>query len=201
VAAGVAALVAHVAVDAIGDVAIARDAYDGMEHGSRGVVLLGLLTALVVLGLRVVAAAVGGAEGRARLRRALVAPASPLPMMVAASLASVIALVGMQSLDTLVATGVPGTLADALGGSPLLGLGVTVPLAALFGLLAWRALRCIAASRDALVRALGAMFVSSRVLPTVPATCGGVARRPLARRQSPLARRAAKRGPPVFLFA
>jgi hypothetical protein len=197
-AAGLAALVAHIAIDALGDVALVRDAYDGLAHGSRDLAALGLVAGAVTLAMRFVLAALGGTAGRDRLSRALIVPSSPVAFIGGVMLGAVVLLIGMESLDALVATGGLTDLADALGGSALLGLAVAVPVAGLLGWCAWRALRWVAATRDALLRAIGAIF-SITVLPVRPSAShlGRVAV-PVVR-SSTVLRRAAKRGPPLFL--
>jgi hypothetical protein len=197
IAAGLAALAANVAIDVIGDFALRHDTYDDTGHASRAVAVLFVLAGLGVFGLRTVLAAADGRRGRAALERTLVAPRSPLPIVLGTALGALIAAIGMGVLDSLAAGGALD-LADDLGGSVLLGVVTTLPLALAAGWAAWAALRRVSASRDALVRAVGAMLETILAVRLDPVWRFVPAHAPLARRRYPFAYRTAKRGPPLF---
>ncbi|MBV9104332.1 MAG: hypothetical protein JO060_12145 [Candidatus Eremiobacteraeota bacterium] len=200
VAAIMAALLAHVAIDLVGDVALAHDAYDTLAHHSRDLAALVLVFALGGASLRFVFAALDGASNRRGFMQSLRTPVRPLPFVVAVAVAALVMVVGMESWDTFAATGTLDSLADALGGSPLLGLCIALPLASTLGWLAWRVLHWLASCSDVLLRTIEAWFA-----------IGLGAMRPPAhdlvpflferKRRSSVLRVAAKRGPPAVLSA
>jgi len=200
VAAVAAALLAHFAIDALGDVALPRDAYDGLSHGSRGLMALGLLLGSGALAIRLIVAALDGAAGRDRIAQALSAPASPLLFVGPVVLGALVLLIGMESLDALVATGGVASFGDALGGSVVLGLGLAGGVAVVLGVTAFGALRWFARWHAEVLRAIGAVFAIFLLPPPVRAFT--VARLYVGvGRSTAVLRRAAKRGPPAFLFA
>ena len=197
VAAAIAALVAHVVIDVIGDYALARDTYDGLEHASRGLVSLGLLLGVAVLACRFVVAALSGGRERARVSAQLHVPHSPLLFVAAVVAATLVLLVGMESLDALAAGHGFDGLADVFGGSTALGFAVAVSAAIALGQMAWATLRWFAACHRDLLRAIEAIFVTlfpvrvpqiafARTFAYAPQACAVLSR-------------AAKRGPPAFL--
>lgn len=197
VAAAIAALIAHVVIDAIGDFALARDAYDGLEHASRGLVSLALLLGVAVLACRFVVAALGDDRAREKISAHLQVPRSPLLFVAAVAVATLVLLVGMESLDTLAAGQDLGSLADIFGGSIALGLAVTVSVAIALGQMAWATLRWFAAYHRDLLRAIEAIFVDlfpAHVPEIAFARAVACAPRPCT-----VLSRAAKRGPPAFL--
>jgi hypothetical protein len=130
-AAGAAAL-AHVAIDIVGDYALAHDTYDSIAHGSRELVAGVALVAAIVLAFRglrvccdVAVANRGRLPGRDLNKRQAFG-------FVAGVLAAVAVLVpAMELLDSrLDGTGLSG-LDDAFGGSIPLGLAVAVACAAI----------------------------------------------------------------------
>jgi hypothetical protein len=200
VAAVIAALSAHLVIDAVGDVALARDSYDMLAHRSRDLAALALLSALVALGLRFVFAALDGSASRRRIIYSLAPPRSRIAFIIAVCIAATAMLIAMESWDAFAATGTLNSLADALGGSPLLGLSLTLALSMALGWLAWRALSWLASCSDALLRAIGAWF-AILIAAMSPATPHCVPVTLCMRRRKTVLRNAAKRGPPLFLFA
>jgi hypothetical protein len=196
----VAALVAHVAIDALGDVALARDAYDGVAHGSRAAVIVGVLACALAATFRLLMAALDSTGGDRTLfarRLARVVARTPVAFVACTVAGAAVMLVGMETLDTFVATGRIVDVADALGGSASFGLALEVPIALAVGWVAWRALRWLADSGDAIVRAIEVLLaVPRRTDPARFARCDS-APRGISRELSVLARRAGKRGPPL----
>jgi hypothetical protein len=200
VAAVAAALLAHLAIDALGDVALARDAYDGLAHDSRSLMALALLLGSGALALRLVIAALDGATGRDRISQVLRVPASPVWFLGAVVAVAVSLLVGMETLDTVVATGGLGNLGDALGGSAVFGLGLAASVAAVLGWSALAALRWLARWHRELLRAISAAFAVF-VLPARARSLSIVRLSVRIGRPAAVLHRAAKRGPPASLFA
>lgn len=196
----IAALLAHVAIDAVGDFALARDSYDGVAHDSRAALIVAVAGCMLAVALRVVSAVLdaNGAERR-RLGRAFrrLAPRRPALFIAATVGVTAALLIGMEGLDALIATGSVGDLSDALGGSIRLGLGIEIPLAAAVAWSAIRALRWLADAGDDLVRAIGALFSLRPRLQTVAFT-PALARVTVSPLQTFHARRAGKRGPPLL---
>jgi hypothetical protein len=195
-----AAFAAHVAIDALGDVLLARDAYDHVAHGSRAVALG--VAMLVGLGMawqavrRAFEEALGRkASPRASLQRicrgskgAFVARVVPLTIVVLAAMG-----LGDASLDGSRVD----DLADLFGGSIALSLGVTIAAAIGAAIGAWALLRCIAASHRMIVCAIVALIslvVRARPGPALSRADGsGFTHR---NSNALLARRFGKRGPP-----
>lgn len=196
----VAALVAHVAIDALGDVALARDAYDGLAHGSRAAVVVGVLVCALAATFRLLVAALdasGGDRTRFARRLARVVSRSPVAFVACTVAGAAAMLVGMETLDTFVATGGIVDVADALGGSVPFGLGLEVPIAFAVGWVAWRALRWLADSGDAIVHAMEVLLAVCRRTDAARFARRDSACRGISRELWLLARRAGKRGPPL----
>ncbi len=195
----VAALLAHFAIDGVGDVALAHDAYDGVSHGSRAAVLVAAVVLALGAAFRLVLAAGDSDAGaHARVSRALarLVPRSPVWFVATVIAAATAVLVCMAMLDSFVATGATAGLADALGGSIRLGLGIEIPIAAAVAALAWHALRWLAASSHEIVRVIATLFaaISSYLAPP---SCLYALRVPVPATRVFLAHRVGKRGPPV----
>ncbi len=160
-AACAAALVAHVTIDIVGDYVLAHDTYDANEHASRADVLvlaLGLAFAGIgrVLGSALHEARTGhaapaltaaGIVGRDGRRFVFAVIVLSLPMLMA-----------MELFDVVGAGGRVDDIADLLGGSAWLGLGVSIPVAALSGSLVRQAARMLLGSHRTLVAALGRLM-------------------------------------------
>jgi len=125
ICAAIAAVVAHFAIDLLGDVFLTNDAYDGVAHDSRAVVVV-MALALVACGLgrfliaNVRRSTLSRLAVRAQLR-ALV-PASRVQFVLSVAVATSVLLVGMEAADTVAAGGWPENLRDLIGGSFSLGL-------------------------------------------------------------------------------
>jgi hypothetical protein len=197
-----AALVSHVVIDAVGDVVLARDAYDALDHGSRtDVVALTLTIALAGITRLLFAA-----FHKARAKR------SPLRLVVSDVdggnvgwfVASVTALALptlalMELLDVVSTGGRVDDIADLLGGSALLGIGVTLPVGALVAVAIRTIARFIVRSHPSLV-AIVERFIALLVRALAEACADDIADLglPTTLDRSLLARRFQKRGPPLL---
>jgi hypothetical protein len=195
-----AALVAHVAIDFVGDYAVAHDTYDGVAHHSRAVVMVCAIALALVAGLRFLWSACDDAHCANGALQALVRPVLTVRAwryVATVAVIAVVTLIAMESLDAFLDTGRIGDLADALGGSAPLGLSLTLACAAFFALASLRVLRSIAAAHRTIVDAFCALLLGARALSgspcsqfaaVLPDDCGAAT--------SVLALRAAKRAPP-----
>jgi hypothetical protein len=192
----VAALLAHLAIDALGDVALVHDAYDGVAHGSRAVVVVGVIACALAASFRLLLAALD-ATGTDRARLARVVPRRPIAFVAVSVVGAAAVLVGMETLDAVVATGRVVDVADALGGTAWFGLGLEAPIAFAVALVAWKALRRLADAGDLIVRAIEVLLAVCRRAGTTTTAERVPIRAGIARELCLLARRAGKRGPPL----
>ena len=194
----VSAVLAHLAIDAIGDVALAHDAYDGLAHGSRafvaGLVLAG--AALVAVrylwelierrsgSMPVLLREVRSARGWSRWR-----------FTACVAIVAVVCLAGMEYLDAaLAATPIDGA-GDLFGGSIALGLGVTLAISLATGLAVRATIAFIAQVEPAISAFLVRLLALAAVAPPAPRAVYAVATTPFNRTRV-LARRGGMRAPP-----
>ena len=201
-AALVAAAIAHVAIDAAGDFVLAHDSYDHIAHHSRFIALLFAGVAAASTLLVLVAAALRDARTDGAALARLVsscAHRSRWLFIGGVALASLAALVGMESIDGWLDVGRLPTFADALGGSLVLGLGVVALSAWVIGEAAWRVLRFVNASHAAISKTLYRLLTmrDAAGVPQ-PTPHASVRTDRAAPRGSVLASRAGKRAPPLF---
>jgi hypothetical protein len=128
-----AALLAHVAIDVVGDYVLASDAYDTLDHGSRwGVSVLAFLAAAGAMWAILRAALVDakGSHGALRdvLRSAL--PSSTWPFVLIVAGLSGPVLLAMAGMDAAVAGRHIDDLHDLVGGSYVLAAALTALCAA-----------------------------------------------------------------------
>lgn len=194
-----AALSAHVAIDVVGDWALPRDAYDALGHDSRTLVALTMACITVAACLRFVLAALDRGPRPARERRiGRFLPRSPVGFAATIFGGSVAVVIAMETLDSLASTGRIESLADAFGGSVLLGIAVVAPIALAVAALAWCALRWFTRAKDDMVRIIATLF-AVRVRPRAALACAvspGITL--VSRERASAARRAGKRGPPLL---
>jgi hypothetical protein len=200
-AASCAALFSHVGIDLAGDVVLAHDTYDGLDHGSRSEVValalsltLGALLRFVWLALQ--EARTGRAASLPRFED--VFGREPWRFLAAVVALTLPALMTMELFDVIVDGRRIDDVTDLLGGSALLGLGLTIPIAALVAL----AVRCIARLimdvRPRLVAVFGRIIaLLARISPRVQKRKHERNREHHVRTGSILSRRSGKRGPPL----
>jgi hypothetical protein len=143
-----AAVLSHVAIDALGDVLLARDAYDHVQHHSRAI-FAGL--ALLVAGVLVLCwllEALGRRNGSVvsflrRLKSEIgTSPWAFAAIVIAVSFAG---LVGMEFLDCRIDGVQIGGFANLVGGSIALGCAATALFGSLLGCAAHALVRILAA--------------------------------------------------------
>lgn len=188
---------AHVAIDVVGDYALAHDTYDDVAHGSRGFVtgLAVLLAALLARrGLRICFEIAGA--NRARVTPQLLGRGSAGAFVLGVMVATSIIVPLMEWLDGGLA-GVPvKELGDAFGGSLLLGLGTTLLCAVLVGSIVYAIARWLVAHRDSIAAVVETLL---RRLAGTVRPVGADLRRGFCtprRRRTAHALRLCKRGPP-----
>jgi hypothetical protein len=192
-----AAVSAHVAIDVLGDYLVRDDSYDHLAHGSR------VLFTFVALGLAGVAgfylfshlcAAASSLRARVQLLRVA---RRHIILAIAGTLALAFLVVPtMETVDALRAGGDIDSLADAFGGSLVLGISTTIACAlvwsgAVLGLAAW-----LVHHRERVVRLLSAfLHVKHGHVPCAHER--GVPVALLASAPSRRTRHRSKRGPPA----
>lgn len=196
VAVCVAAFLAHVAIDVVGDYALPHDTYDGVAHDSRvGVVVAAIGLALAAAFGVLWSALQSVRRSSARGRRARIV-GSPLAFGTVIVAAVVALVAGMETIDVALAGARVDSLADMLGGSVFLGLALTIPIALCAAFGALRIARFVEHATVLLSRVIVALvMLRSRIVVGDPRS---------ARERSPLFHllaihlgRAHKRGPPL----
>jgi len=199
VAAMSAALLAHVIIDVLGDFVLARDAYDGVTHGSRVVLIVGLAVLLLAVSSRLLFDLLDRrcASKASLLRLVRDSLGAPLPFIVQSIAVGVVALAGMELFDCYVAHAAPLGLIELFGGSYVLGLSAACVTGALSGWLTHRAVTIISEREPeivALLWCLTALSLSASAdvrLTKRSSTSQSIARALL------LSARGRKRGPPL----
>jgi hypothetical protein len=200
-AASIAALLAHVAIDLVGDFVLTHDTYDGLEHRSRSDVC----SVAFVLALGAVLRVIWFALNEARTGRPALRPTfedvfgnSRVRFACAVIAVSLPALMTMEMCDVVADGRHLDDVTDLLGGSAWLGLSIAVAAAAAVAFLVHGVVRLALLSHRALVTIIGRLLAflgaPSRRAGARP-SAHVVDRRP--RRRSILSRRFGKRGPPL----
>ena len=150
-AAAAGAVVTHVAIDFIGDYALAHDSYDSLQHGSRA------LVGGIALAIAVFLAARGlGTCCAIALRNRTRLPTSPrdareLPaFLLVAVCGSALFVPAMEWLDGRLAGAPVRHLDEAFGGSLLLGIVTTAICASAIAALIYALARWLISYRDAI---------------------------------------------------
>jgi hypothetical protein len=201
-AAAAGAAMAHFAIDFLGDYALRRDSYDHLRHDSRELLTgIAVLAALILAsrGLRICCEIV--ALNRARVVHPVLRFRDALGILGGAVTASLLIVPAMEYLDGRLDGTPVHRLAEAFGGSILLGLGTTLVCAAFVALAVYAVARWLVSHRDAIVTIIETLLraVTGPVRPS--------ARHHYAQRVTPRRRRTAnalrlaKRGPPAGSFA
>lgn len=188
-----AALSAHVAIDAVGDVVLRHDTYDDVTHASRIRAVFAAF-GLFAAGLFGFAwSALDPRIGRQPLRLAIAR--HPLMTGLVVFALSVVAVAGMETMDALLAGSTISGVAESLGGSLWLGLALTLCCSVPCTAGAVRFARFVARAHGLLVRALVALAVRLRSLAIAPVS--DRERRAPRRPLTVFLGRAHKRGPPL----
>ncbi|HET6275159.1 MAG TPA: hypothetical protein VFE16_04380 [Candidatus Cybelea sp.] len=200
-AAAAAAAIAHVAIDVVGDFALARDSYDNLGHSSRelmsGIALI-IATWLAVRGLRICCEI--AAKHRASLLRPALRLRETLGLFAGAVAASVAIVPAMEYLDGRLDGVRVGGLNDAFGGSMLLGLATTLVCATVVTAFVYAFARWLIAHRDSVADLIETLLRRPQVA-VAPHEYDLIAQRVTPRRRPLHALRLAKRGPPGTCFA
>jgi hypothetical protein len=200
-AAATAAAVAHFAIDILGDYALAHDSYDHLRHGSRelisGIALL-VAALLAARGLRICCEI--AAKHRARLLRPALRVRDVFGVVFGAAAISAMLVPGMEYLDGRLDGSPVLRLADAFGGSILLGVGTTLVCAATVALFICALARWLISHRDSIATIIET-FLRWFGESLLPSAYERVAPRQTSyRRRAIHALRLAKRGPPQTRF-
>jgi hypothetical protein len=144
-----AAATAHVAIDIVGDYALAHDTYDDVAHSSRELISgLALLIALALASRALRVCFELAAANRTRLPQPSADRCEALGFVFGVIALSATFVPAMEWLDCRLA-GVPvKELDDAFGGSILLGLGTTIVCGAVVALLVYGIARWLLSHRD-----------------------------------------------------
>lgn len=192
-----AAATAHVAIDIIGDYALAHDTYDDVAHSSRELISgLALLIALLLASRALRACFELAAANRTRLPQPSADRREVLGFVAGVIAVSATLVPAMEWLDCRLA-GVPvRELDDAFGGSILLGLGTTIVCGAVIALLVYGIARWLLSHRDAIATIIETLLY--RQSASDRPSSHDLARHLLTsrRRRTPHALRLCKRGPP-----
>jgi hypothetical protein len=197
-----AAAFAHVVIDVAGDYILVRDAYDGMAHHSRALLL-------AVVGLAVLAGAVRAifelldrrcASTTSVLAAVRDALGNPVHFALASAAVAIVALVGMESFDCWLSGQPVDDVGDLFGGSVILGAGTAAIAGSSFGWLVHRIVRLIARYETPIAAFILAAFdlrLTTESLPHAQRRLG--AWRTMARALL-LSQQGRKRGPPRPVF-
>jgi len=196
-AAAAAATLAHAAIDLVGDYALPSDAYDHLHHGSReliGGLALALAIALAARGLRACCEFASVARTRLAAPRANLGEAAGFAFATGAL--SALLVPAMEWLDGR-AGGVAVTrLADAFGGSLVLGLVTTAVCAVVVAAVVYAVFRWLISHRDTIATIVATLlrpFAEAAGPSAYARTSGGLVPRP---RVASLALHLSQRGPP-----
>jgi hypothetical protein len=158
-AAAAGAALAHVAIDILGDYVLSRDSYDYLRHDSRplvsGVAVL-IALALAARGLRICCRI--AVQNRTRLRRTVITLGEGAALIGGSLLAGAFIVPSMELLDGRLDGSSVNGLADAFGGSILLGLGTTLVCTALAALALYAIARWLLAHRDSIASLIGTLI-------------------------------------------
>jgi uncharacterized membrane protein len=201
VAGALAAAAAHVIIDVAGDYVLVRDAYDGLAHHSRALLLAIVGVAVLIGAVRAVFEVLDRrCSSTTRLLAAVRdALGDPVRFALASAAVATIALVGMESFDCSL-TGRIDDVGDLFGGSVALGASTAIAAGALFGWLLHRFVRLIAHYETPIVAFIAAAFnlgTFAMPLPLRHARFDALRAPDCA---VLLTRQGRKRGPPLSVF-
>ncbi|HTU82213.1 MAG TPA: hypothetical protein VMF61_08795 [Candidatus Acidoferrales bacterium] len=200
-AAALGAAAAHVTIDVAGDYLLAHDAYDGMAHHSRALLLAAVAVGALAFLVR---ATVDALQARCTSRTSLLGAlrngiGSPWTFCAAVVPLTVVLLVGMEWFDCATLGVRVDDLGDLFGGSLLLGAASCVVCGALAALALHRIVR-VAARAEAFIVRVAVAIVRRRTTPPLPIqVLDTAAAAVLGAGGILLARRGRKRGPPLAI--
>ncbi len=195
-----AAVLAHIGIDVFGDYLLPHDTYDDVAHGSRTALSCTALAGLATVAMRLLFGLLDEVQGGSKppVDDGILTGSRGRFALFASAVAglTLLCLAGMEAVDLRAAGRAFDDVADLLGGSLWLGLGLTLPFATSVAWVAWRIARWAASVRAFAVRAASALLFerTRRALPI--RVSARYALRPTAR-EARIARRVAKRGPPL----
>lgn len=197
VAAALAAAAAHVLTDVAGDYLLPHDAYDGVAHHSRPVLLALAGLVLLVAALRIICDVLDRRCSSknsmlAAVRAALGGTAS---FAVASAAAAPAALAAMEYFDCSLAGRTAG-IGDLFGGSIVLGAVTALALGAAFGWMIHRCVRLVAQYEAPIAAFIGSVLKLAVGTPAAVTSQRRVATVPCAAYALVLTRQSRKRGPP-----
>ena len=200
-AAAAGAVAAHVAIDFVGDYALARDSYDSLPHGSRalvGGIAFAIAVFLAARGLSTCCAI--ALRNRTRLPSPSRDARELLAFVFAAVCGSALFVPAMEWLDGRLDGAPVRYLDDALGGSLLLGMVAIVICASIIAVLIYALARWLVSYRDVIAIIFETLLRWSS--GAIRFFACDLARYCLTfRRLAPNALRLSKRGPPVAVLA
>lgn len=200
-AGALAATVAHVVIDVAGDYVLARDAYDGVAHHSRVLLLAVIGLAVLLAAARAICDMLDRRCGSTKSTLAAVRDAlgNPAAFALSSACVAVITLIGMESFDSSL-TGRLDDIGDLFGGSVALGAGTALIAGAVVGWLTHRFVRILAAYEAPIAAFIVAVLnFSSRgtgIRPIRHNLCVS----PAVAYALILSRQGSKRGPPRPVF-
>ena len=196
-----AALIGHVVIDVLGDFMLAHDAYDDIDHSSRGIVAaitLGLAVAGIGASIRAMIREARGSDNAFCIALRAALPRSVPVFLIAAVTLSTCALCLMEGCDAWLAGRSIDDVGDLFGGSIAFGMTTEAIVTFAFGLLTLGGLRRLARTRI-MLGVLGA-FLRRRVGVTAGRQTGPNVRRRLVLRVHYVCRQIAGRAPPVLIL-
>ena len=194
-----AAACAHQLVDIAGDYLLARDAYDGIAHHSRGMLLSAVGGCALLFLTRVLFDALHrhSTSRTSLLTQLRAALGSPVRFAGETAIATIVLLAGMEYFDCALLGARIDALGDLFGGSIPLGLTAAIACGALAGTIAHRLSRLLSECEPLISGLVLALFSSHRDgTPDAPAIVRTQSA-PIPRRVL-LVTRGRKRGPPLL---
>ncbi len=200
-AALIAAVFSHWAIDVLGDYLVPDDAYDHVAHGSRIDIFALALGLAALLAWRVLSAMFRAARSeRARVLLIRISRRYAIGATLATVALALSLVPAMEAFDTLRAGGDVDSLADAFGGSLMLGIATTLGCALVTCAAVYTVLRWICRHRERFAACLSKLIELARPrldIPGVLRECRGNTPRAILLRTAARS----KRGPPALASA
>jgi hypothetical protein len=201
VAGALAAAAAHVIVDVAGDYLLVRDAYDGIAHHSRALLLAVVGVAILIAAVRAIFDMLDRRCSSTTSLLAAVRDAlgDPVRFALASAVVATVALVGMESFDCSL-SGRIDDVGDLFGGSVALGAGTAIIAGVLTGWLIHRFVRLIARYEVSIAAFIVAAFNLGLTTASLPLSRRRLGASRTIGRALLLSRQGRKRGPPRPVF-